>query len=109
MGGGVFDRSPACVAVNGRIVTIVGSSGSSALRDLFVRNITLHFEMMAAPTMYNINPQKQGQILHEAAKLVDDGKLAVHISQAFPLVELAKAHQLQETEHVTGKIAIQVR
>ncbi|MBH06831.1 MAG: alcohol dehydrogenase [Phycisphaeraceae bacterium] len=109
VGGEVFDRSPACVAVNGRIVTIVGSSESSALRDLFVRNITLHFEMMAAPTMYNINPQKQGQILHEAAKLVDDGKLAVHISQAFPLVELAEAHQLQETEHVTGKIAIQVR
>ena len=109
VGGEVFDRSPACVAVNGRVVTIVGSSESSALRDLFVRNITLHFEMMAAPTMYNINPQKQGQILHEAAKLVDDGKLAVHISQAFPLVELAEAHQLQETEHVTGKIAIQVR
>ena len=47
-------------------------------------------------------------ILTEAAKLVDAGKLKIHVSKTFALEELAEAHRLQETGHVTGKLALRL-
>ena len=108
VGDDVFDRSIACVSVNGRMVTCVGSGSANRLGDLFVRNASLHFEFMAAPTMYGIRPEKQGEILRAAAELVDNDRLEPHVSRIFNLEELAEAHRHQETGHVTGKIAIRV-
>lgn len=109
VGGEVFDHSLECVAVNGRMVTIVGTGSVDALRKLFVKNATLHFEFMGAPTVYGIHPGKQGEILRSAAALVDRGELRVHVSRIFDLAELAEGHRLQETGHVTGKIAVRVK
>lgn len=109
VGGEVFDRSLGCVAVNGRMLTIVGTGSVDALRKLFVRNASLHFEFMGAPTIYGIRPQKQGRILRAAAALVDRGQLRVHVSRTLDLPDLAEGHRLQETGHVTGKIAVRVR
>ena len=109
VGGEVFDRSARCVSVNGQIVTCVGAGSSDMLRELFVRNATLHFEMMAAPTMYGIRPEKQGKILREAAALVDQGRLRAHVSKELDLADLAEGHRLQEEGHVVGKIAVRVK
>lgn len=109
VGGEVFDRSARCVSVNGQIVTCVGAGNSDVLRELFVRNATLHFEMMAAPTMYGIRPEKQGQILRDAAALVDQGRLRAHVSQEIDLADVAEGHRLQEAGHCVGKIAVRVK
>ena len=109
VGGKVFDRSIQCLAVNGRMLTIVGTGSQEALRELFIRNGTLHCEMMGASTIYGIRPEKQGVLLREAARLVDRGELRVHVSRTVALEDLAEAHRVQESEHVCGKIAINVR
>lgn len=109
VGNEVFNRSVDCVAVNGRMVTCVGSDSPNSLRDLFVRNASLHFEFVGAPTMYGVRPEKQGEILCAVAELVDSGRLKPHVSRVLDLKELAEAHRHQETGHATGKIVIRVK
>lgn len=107
VGGDVFDRSAQCLAVNGQMLTIVGaSSGGEAMKELFIRNATLHFEMMGTPTMYGVHPEKQGEILRAAAEFVDRGKLRAHVSRTIELEQLSEGHRWQEASHVTGKIAV---
>lgn len=46
--------------------------------------------------------------LAEIAGLADAGKVRPEIAAVFPLRDAAKAHQMSETEHVRGKIVLQV-
>jgi NADPH:quinone reductase-like Zn-dependent oxidoreductase len=46
--------------------------------------------------------------LAEVAKLVDSGQVRPEIAAVFPLREAAQAHKMSETEHVRGKIVLQV-
>jgi NADPH2:quinone reductase len=108
-GGQTFDRSLDCVAVNGRLITVVGTPSPDIPRKLFRKNATLHFVFMGAPTVYGIRPESQGEILRAAAKLVDEGNLKPHVSRVFALDELAEAYRLQESGHVTGKIVVRVK
>ena len=110
VGGDVFDWSPTCVRANGHMISIAGGGAnmSEACNKLFVRNATLHFEMMGVPTMYGVNPEKQGEILRQAAAQVDLGHLRVHVSRVFDLEQLQEAHRLQEQGHVVGKLALRV-
>jgi NADPH2:quinone reductase len=109
VGGQVFDRSLDCVAVNGRLITCVGTPSAEIAQKLFRRNATLFFEFMGAPTVYGVRPESQGEILRAAAKLVDEGSLRPHVSRVIELGELAEGHRLQESGHVTGKIVVQVK
>jgi NADPH2:quinone reductase len=109
VGGETFDRSLDCVAVNGHIITIVGTPSADITRKLFIKNATLHFEFVGSPTFHGVNPEQQGNELCSVAQMVDDGQLRPHVSRVFALKELAEAHRLQETGHVTGKIAIAVK
>jgi NADPH:quinone reductase-like Zn-dependent oxidoreductase len=108
VGSQTFDRSLDCVAVNGRLITIVGTPSAEIPQKLFRKNATLYFEFVGAPTAYGIRPESQGNILRAAARLVDDGKLQPHVSRVLDLEELAEGHRLQEGGHVTGKIVIRV-
>jgi NADPH:quinone reductase-like Zn-dependent oxidoreductase len=42
------------------------------------------------------------------ARLVDKGELQPHVAATFPLKEAARAHELGETNHTTGKIVLTV-
>jgi NADPH:quinone reductase-like Zn-dependent oxidoreductase len=46
--------------------------------------------------------------LDEMAKLADSGQVRPEIAAVFPLRDAAKAHKMSETEHVRGKIVLQV-
>lgn len=109
VGGEVFDKSLDCVAINGRMVSIVFTPSAKIAPALFRKNATLHFEFMGVPTVHNINPETQGQVLQTVAELVDAGKLAPHVSATLPLEKLVEAHRMQETQRTLGKIAIKVR
>jgi len=109
VGGQTFDRSLDCLAVNGRLITIVGTPSPEIPRKLFRKNATLYFEFVGAPTVYGVHPESQGEILRAVAKLVDEGQLKPHVGRVFNLDELAEAHRVQESGHVTGKIVVRVR
>ncbi|MEE9211544.1 MAG: zinc-binding dehydrogenase [Phycisphaeraceae bacterium] len=109
VGGDVFEQSLDCVAVNGRIVSIVGGNSPRLTEALFFKNASLHYEFMGTPTVHGIRPQSQGEILRTVCELVDAGKLKPHVSRTFTLEQLPEAHRLQESGHTVGKIAVQVR
>jgi NADPH:quinone reductase-like Zn-dependent oxidoreductase len=46
--------------------------------------------------------------LAEIAGLIDSGFVKVHVDAVFPLAEAARAHELSATNHVRGKIVLQV-
>lgn len=108
VGGETFIRSLDCVAVNGRIVTILPVDSSKATEKLFRIGATLHYEFMGIPTALGVNPGVQNEILTTVARLVDAGHLKPNVSQVFPLDDLAKAHEQQETGRTIGKIGIRV-
>jgi len=109
VGGETFDRSLDCVAVNGRLITIVGTPSEHIPQKLFRKNATVYFEFVGAPTVYGLHPESQGDILRAAAELVDGGKLKPHVSRIMDLEELPEGHRRQESEHVTGKMVVRMK
>lgn len=106
VGGEVFDRSLECVALNGRVVTIVFNESAKIVPLLFRKNATLHCEFMGVPTVYGVNPETQGQMLQTVAELVDAGKLSPHVGRVIGLNDLVEAHRQQETGRVIGKTVV---
>ena len=109
VGGETFDRSLDCVAVDGRLVTCVGTPSDKIPQKLFRLNATLFFEFMGAPGLFGVRPDSQGEILRVATALVDEGKLKPHVSGVLSLREVAEGHRLLEAEHVTGKLAVRIK
>ena len=109
VGGPTLDQSSASIAVGGRLVTIVGTPITTGSKDLFIKGTTVHYQFVSGVHLSNQDPSRHGDILRQAADLVDAGKLLPHVARVFPLAELADAHRMAETTHVTGKIVIQVR
>jgi len=52
--------------------------------------------------------QMKADQLAEIADLADSGRVRSEIAAVFPLREAAQAHKMSETEHVRGKIVLQV-
>jgi len=52
--------------------------------------------------------QMKADQLTEIANLADSGRVHSEIAAVFPLREAAQAHKMSETEHVRGKIVLQV-
>lgn len=109
VGGDVFTQSIDCAAVNGQVVTILGSSTADRGPSLLYRSLTIHYEFMGIPTAYEIEPERPGQILTGIAQLVDAGFLRPKVSHVFPLDRVAEGHRQVETGRTIGKVAIVVR
>ena len=109
VGGDVFDKCLDCVAINGRLVTIVLNENSRIIPALFRKNATLHMEFMGVPGIHGIGLEKQGETLRTVAELADAGKLRPHVSQVIPLEEVPHAHRALEAGTVIGKIVVKMR
>lgn len=53
-----------------------------------------------------VEPDQVG--LEAIARLVDAGRLKVHVDRAFPMTEIAAAHTLLESGHLKGKLVLTV-
>ncbi|MDR3679877.1 MAG: NADP-dependent oxidoreductase [Flavipsychrobacter sp.] len=62
-----------------------------------------------ATTTFIGSPFDRSEALGEIAKLIDDGKVKVIISKIYSLAEVAEAHRESETNHVRGKLVLEVR
>jgi len=109
VGGATLEQSPGSLAIGGRLVTIVGTPITTGSKDLFLKGATVHYQFVSGVHLHGLDPSHQGDILRQAADMVNAGELMPHIGRVFPLGELADAHRLAETTHVTGKIVIRVR
>lgn len=75
-----------------------------------LKNISFNFEVMLSPLLFDLKEAQihQTEILEQCAKLIDEEKIKVHVSETLPLEKAAKAHQLIETGHTTGKIVLEI-
>lgn len=108
-GGEAFKQVVAAAAPEARVATIVGVPKDSDLSPLFLRNASLFTVFIGSAGLFGGVEPRHAQMLEEAADLIDAGQLKPHVSHTFPLEDLAKAHEQQETAHTTGKIAIVVK
>jgi NADPH:quinone reductase-like Zn-dependent oxidoreductase len=91
VGGETAARSLEVVRDGGRLVTIV---------DLGQVTPTQHIDTQ----LLYFRPD--GHQLTELTKLVNNGHLAVHLDQVFPLEKAKQAHERLETRHHQGKIVL---
>jgi len=96
MGGDIRTRSWKVLKKGGILVALIGPPPSE-------EDAKSH-GVRASIIWGQANPEQ----LAEIATLADAGKVRPEIAAVFPLRDAAKAHQMSETEHVRGKIVIQV-
>lgn len=95
----------------GKICTITGDDDALKTLDvneLFYKRVTLTFELMFTRSRLNIEPEKQGQILAQIADLLDQRVLISTLTQVMDWCDIQRAHQLIESGHSLGKIALNV-
>ncbi|MGZ8942290.1 MAG: zinc-dependent alcohol dehydrogenase family protein [Methylobacter sp.] len=107
VGAEVFIESISATAHFGRLVTLL-DPGELNLAEARMRNLLIGFELMLTPMLRDLHEErdKHVEILKQCAQWLEQGLLKTHISKQLPLAEAAKAHELIETGHSTGKIVL---
>jgi NADPH:quinone reductase-like Zn-dependent oxidoreductase len=95
VGGDTLTRSVDVLKPGGRLISIVESA---VIQELVGRGIKAQFVFVAP----------NGRQLAEIRKWIEQGAVKSYLSAAWPLEKAAKAHQLIETRHTRGKIALKV-
>jgi NADPH:quinone reductase-like Zn-dependent oxidoreductase len=95
VGKDTLARSYAAVKKGGFIVTLVARIDQAELQKHGIRGASLSVE------------PNSGE-LAEIAKLIDENKIKVIVSQTFPLSEAIKAQEQVATGHTRGKIVLKV-
>ncbi len=109
VGSEVFQRSISCTAYFGSIVTLL-NIGEADLKEARIRNLRIGFELMLTPQLRKLagGCDLQVDMLNQCGRWIDEGKLKIHVSETFPLEDVAKAHRLIEEGHVTGKLVLKI-
>uniref|UniRef100_A0A7S1TNA6 Enoyl reductase (ER) domain-containing protein n=1 Tax=Erythrolobus australicus TaxID=1077150 RepID=A0A7S1TNA6_9RHOD len=63
---------------------------------------------MFSRPMFGYELERQGELLTHVAGLIDEGKIKAVVNYSFTLEEISKAHELQESGKVMGKIGISI-
>ena len=97
------------MAYAGRVITLLDPQGA-ALKEARVRNLSLGLELMLTPMFWGLVEARwhQTEILEYVARMIDDGRLGVHLERTFPLADAAEAHRLLEAGHMSGKAVLAV-
>lgn len=100
MGGEILYRSIALVKPGGKVVCLPSSTKDDP------KAIALAQERGVELIWFMMQPEKEA--LQEIADLLEGEKLRVEVQQVFPMEEMAKAHQLIESQGVRGKIVVRL-
>jgi putative PIG3 family NAD(P)H quinone oxidoreductase len=108
VGGDYVPRNMACLAEDGRHVTIAVQRGMTAeinIAALMVRRLTLTGSTLRARPL-DFKAKLAANLLHKVWPLVHAGKLRPVMDQSFPLAEAAAAHARMEAGAHIGKIVL---
>lgn len=104
VGGPNIASSAQAVKLNGQIACIQGR-GEIQGDQLHARGVSLHLVFMLIPLLHDIERQRHGSILRDAAKLVDTGRLKPHIDdKRFTFDQIGDAHAYAESGEHVGKV-----
>jgi NADPH:quinone reductase-like Zn-dependent oxidoreductase len=96
LGGETQERSWSVLNKGGVLVSLVQSPSEEKAKELGVRAALL-------------GAQPSGEQLAGIAKIIDSGKLKVVIDRILPLSEARRAHELSQSGHTHGKIALRIK
>jgi len=110
VGGAEIQKMFPSVRHYGELVTLLQPDADVDWSVPRFRNIRFSFEVMLSPLLFDLKEAQryQTEILEKCSKLIDDGKLKIHVSNILPLEQAAKAHQLIEEGHTVGKIVLDI-
>ncbi|MDX2255694.1 MAG: zinc-dependent alcohol dehydrogenase family protein [Pseudanabaenaceae cyanobacterium bins.39] len=110
VGGKLIEQTFPAVQVYGDLITILEPPADISWKVARTRNLRFSFELMLTPMLLgNLDLQMhQAEILQKCAKLIDAGKLKIHVKEVFKLDQAAQAHQLLEAGSMTGKIVLAI-
>ena len=111
VGGDYLPRNLACLAEDGRHVTIAVQRGATAelnLARLMMRRLTLTGSTLR-PRSTEFKSLLAEEIGRMVWPLVEEGRLKPAISARFPLADAAGAHRMMESGEHVGKIVLTVR
>ncbi len=111
VGGPTFCRSFGAARVFGKVVTLLSTACDvKAINTARLRNLLVGYVQMTAPLYLGLHNARlaQTRILEQGAKLIEDGKLKVKVSDALPLAQAAEAHRRVEAGHAVGKIVLTI-
>lgn len=95
VGGETLKRSYPIIRKGGIVVSLSDNVDQAQLDKYGIRGMT-------------IIVQNSGDELAQIAKLIDEGKIKVTVSETFPLAEASKAQSKADTGHARGKIVLKV-
>lgn len=105
-GGENLVKSFEAAKLNGAVVT-PSSSQSYDLSVMHAKGLSLHVVFMLIPMLHKVGRERHGDILAEAAQLVDAGKLRPLVDpQRFHFAEVGQAHDYLEQGNATGKVVL---
>jgi NADPH:quinone reductase len=110
LGGSSIQDTLTAVKYYGDIVTLLQPDDSIDWSIARFRNLRLSFEVMLSPLLFDLKEAQNHQtwILEQCARLIDDKKLKIHVSETLPLEDAAKAHRQIEDGHTVGKIVLKI-
>jgi putative PIG3 family NAD(P)H quinone oxidoreductase len=110
VGGDYLPRNVACLAEDGRHVSIAfqrGAKAEIAIPDLMRRRLTLTGSTLR-PRSVEFKTMVADEIARTVWPYVEGGRLKPVIDSTFPLAEAAKAHARMEAGEHVGKIVLEV-
>lgn len=99
IGGDTGKRSLHTLGEQGVLVTIPTVTADEIISEAEAMGLRAH-GMTVRPDVFH---------LEEIAELIEDGDVRVHIEKAFPLEDVAQAHEMLEGGHVRGKLVLDCR
>ena len=107
-GGSDIATAFASARLNGQVVTIVAGYQAD-LSPMHAKGLSLHVVFMLIPMLHDTGREVHGQILRNAAALVEAGQLEPLIDpDRFTLERIADAHRKAESGRPLGKIVVEI-
>lgn len=110
VGGSYLPRNMACLADDGRCVTIAVQGGMKAeisVLEIMRRRLTLTGSTLR-PRSNSFKALLADEISREVWPMIATGELSPIIHSRYPLAEAAKAHAQMESGDLVGKIVLEV-
>ncbi len=111
VGGETFCKSFGATKVYGQVVTLLEyPCDADALKVAKLRNLSISFEMMLTPAIFNMHEARiaQRKMLEQANEWIKENRLKIRIAQTFSFEEIAQAHQMQESGRTFGKMVLTI-
>jgi len=89
-------------------VSGVNADDVQGFNDSFGKSISVHYEFMFCRSKFDAQPELQGKILAQMAKLIDDGKIKSTAESITSWHNIQQAHLDQESAKTLGKIVLTV-